>query len=85
VKKLATWIKGIFEKDSSVSSKRIAGILMIVWSLSAASYFVYKSFNGDADQSSNSLIQFIIITGAGLLGTGTLVEGLGKNKKENKE
>jgi len=85
-KRFLNWYTGAFHKDSKVSSKRISGILMIKWALIVATYYVYKSFQGYSDSNAESLIQFIIITGAGLLGAGTLVEGIGKkNKKENKD
>ena len=77
------WVAGTFDKDSNVSSKRISGVLMILWSLIASTYYIYKSFHGtDADPSAQTLIQFIIVTGAGLLGAGTILERLGKKDKD---
>ena len=80
------WISGIFDKDSSISSKRLSGVLMITWALTLGTYYVYKTFHGTPETSALSLIQFTLATGAGLLGTGTLVERLGKSdKKDNKD
>ena len=83
MKGLIDFIRGTFEKDSPTSSKRITGVLMIVWALSAGSYYVWKSFHGDADESSKELIEYALATGAVLLGGGTIAEALGtffKNK-----
>ena len=33
---MKSFFKGIFEKESSISSKRICGFLMVIWSLIAA-------------------------------------------------
>lgn len=85
MKKILEWIGGVFDKDSTTSSKRVTGVLMVTWALIAASYYIWKSFHGGGDPSANSLIQFILLTGAGILTGGTVAENIGKKKKEKDE
>jgi hypothetical protein len=75
------WLREIFEKDSNISSKRALGVLLILWSIGAATYFIVciKS----QTPSSLSAIQFFCTTGAGLLAAG-IVEKFKKNEG-NKE
>jgi hypothetical protein len=75
------WIKGIFDKDSSVSSKRLMGVLMVVWALSVGTYFIVMKSSQSTE--SRGLIEFALMTGAGLLGAGTLFEGLSNKKKSD--
>ena len=85
LQKALTWIGNIFNKDSNVSSKRLSGVIMILWALVIGTYYVFKTFQGTPETSALSLIQFTLVTGAGLLGAGTLVERLGKKDKKNDE
>lgn len=83
-KSLLQFIVGIFKKDHTASSKRIGGIAMIFWALFAASYYIYQSFQGNCETNtySKDLIEYIIATGAILLGGGTIAEAFSDRTKK---
>ncbi len=83
MKKLINWIAGIFEKDSSVSSKRVMGVIMILWSMFAASFVIWaESYKLTKPSISVTLIEFVVITATGLLAGGSAIELLNKSKKD---
>lgn len=78
------WLKDIFDKYSSVSSKRVGAILLIVWGLIIATFVIIKSLCIPMDPTASGLIQFIIGTGAAMLIGGTVAERIGKADKPDK-
>jgi len=78
---MINWIKGIFDKNSSVSSKRFIGVLLVLWALLISSYYIIKvQFGGSESNTTISIIEFAIVTGAGLLAGGTIAENIKLNK-----
>jgi len=76
-----SWIREVFEKDSNISSKRVLGVLLILWSIGAGTYFVLNIKS--QTPSSLSAIQFFCTTGAGLLAAG-IVEKFKKDGGDKK-
>jgi predicted phage tail protein len=68
LKSITEWIKSIFDKNGSVSSKRVAGLLIVSWVLFASSYFIIVVSKQTVE--GKSLIEFLVATGASLLGLG---------------
>ena len=64
------YIKQIFDKESTVSSKRIAGVAIVIWSILAATGFVL--FKSHQTEEAKSLIEFMVASGVGLIGAGIL-------------
>jgi hypothetical protein len=86
--KMKSFIKGIFEKESQISSKRITGFLMITWGLSCATYFCVKTLQSETPISHSQvvdLIEYSLMTGALLLGGGTVAESFQFSKNKQSE
>ena len=83
-KTVKQFIKGIFEKESSISSKRIAGVLMVIWGLFAGPYFLWKSLQCETeiDKNITNIIEYTLTTGALLLGGSTVAESIPKFSKK---
>ena len=84
LKKLLYWIKSIFDSKSPVSSKRVAGILIILWALIFGSYYVYTMLNNPMQDIglTKNMIEVFLFSGVSLLAGGTLVEGIKSNLKD---
>ena len=87
---MKNWIKNLFDKESPVSSKRFAGIVLLVWAIIAASWYILKvQWNGSESNTTVSIIEFSIVSACGLLAGGTLAEqigsGIGKSKGDKNE
>lgn len=82
MKKLFDWFKGLFDAESSVSSKRFVGIMMAVWSMTMSTYYIVKiqHFGGVESNTTVSVLEFAFVSACGLLAGGTLAESLGKSK-----
>jgi len=84
MKKIISWIAGIFDKDSTVSSKRVVGVIIIIWSLLAATFIIWaEMFKEKSPSMSVTLIEFIVVTATGLLAGGSAVELFSKNKNKD--
>jgi len=82
---MINWIKGIFNKNSNVSSKRFVGVVLVLWALLISSYYIIKiQFGGIESNTTISIIEFAIVSGVSLLAGGTLAENL-KNKNNKNE
>lgn len=82
---MKNFIKGIFDKDSNVSSKRFIGVSLVLWALLISSGYIIKiQFGGIESNTTISIIEFCIVTGASLLAGGTIAENIG-NFRKNKE
>jgi hypothetical protein len=78
---MINWIKGIFDKNSNVSSKRFVGVVLVLWALLISSYYIIKvQFDGVESSTTISIIEFSIVTGASLLAGGTIAENIKLNK-----
>jgi cobalamin biosynthesis protein CobD/CbiB len=83
MKKIISWIAGIFDKDSTVSSKRVVGVIMVIWSLLAASFIIWAEMYKETKPSmSVTLIEFMVVTATGLLAGGSAIELFSKKKKD---
>lgn len=75
------WFKDIFDKESTVSSKRIVGVIIIAWTLVSATVFLILKDKQTSD--GKALIEFMVSAGSGLLGMGVFEKVKGKNKDKN--
>lgn len=79
------WFVGLFDSNSSVSSKRVGGLCLILWVILIGTYYVWEiQHGGEESATSISIIEFSLISGVGLLGGGTVAEGF-KNKFNSNE
>lgn len=91
MKRALTWFKNLFAKDSNVSSKRFAGVTLLIWAMVMGSYYILKvQWGGVESNTTVSVLEFAIVSGVGLLAGGTVAEqvgsGVGKTKqKESKK
>jgi uncharacterized membrane protein YhiD involved in acid resistance len=82
--KLINWLKGIFDKNSNVSSKRFIGVTLVVWAITIATYYIIKIQNGGKESdTTKTIIEFAIVSGVGLLAGGTIAERINLNKDNN--
>ena len=81
--KVINWLKGIFDKDSSISSKRFVGVTLVIWAIAISTYYIVKiQYGGKESNTTISIIEFAIVSGVSLLAGGTLAESLGRKKNE---
>jgi hypothetical protein len=81
--KVINWLKGIFDKDSSISSKRFVGVTLVIWAIAISTYYIVKiQYGGKESTTTISIIEFAIVSGVSLLAGGTLAESLGRKKNE---
>jgi uncharacterized membrane protein YhiD involved in acid resistance len=81
---MINWIKSIFDKNSSVSSKRFIGVTLVIWAIIIATYYIVRiQLGGIESNTTVSIIEFAIVSGVGLLAGGTIAESL--NNKNNKK
>lgn len=84
--KLVKWFKDMFDKNSSVSSKRFGGITLMIWGMIMGTYYILKIQYGGVESSTTvSIIEFSIVSAVGLLAGGTLAENLGNRMSKSKE
>jgi hypothetical protein len=81
--KVINWLKGIFDKNSNVSSKRFIGVTLVIWAIAISTYYIVKiQYGGKESNTTISIIEFAIVSGVSLLAGGTLAESLGRKKNE---
>ena len=81
--KAINWLKGIFDKNSSISSKRFVGVTLVIWAIAISTYYIVKiQYGGKESNTTISIIEFAIVSGVSLLAGGTLAESLGRKKNE---
>jgi len=82
MKKFITWVAGIFEKDSNVSSKRFILVLLGVWTVIFGGYYIVL---GKDNPSSVEVIKFIAGAAVTLAIGGTTAEALKGKLPKSKE
>lgn len=74
---------GLFDSESSVSSKRFVTILLVLWGLGFGGFYIFmQQFGGKESLSTVSLIEFALGSAVSIGVLGTVGEGV-KNKMSN--
>ncbi len=74
---MATWIKGLFDSKSPISSKRFVAVMLAVSAILQGFYYIIKiQYGGVESQTSVSIIEMGIVSACSLLVGGTAAEAL---------
>jgi hypothetical protein len=91
MEKITNWIAGLFDSDSTVSSKRFVLILMTIWAIGCGAFYVIMvQFGGKESMTTVGLIEFALGSAITLAIGGTAAEAAKKkfespNTKENEK
>jgi len=86
MKKVINWLSGLFDSESTISSKRFVLILMTIWALGFGGFYILMvQFGGKESVTTVGLIEFGLGSAITLAVGGTTAEAIKKRYSQIKE